>query len=113
MDWIDLILNELKKQNVGKNFLEFILNNRDLLYRIGKDRFTSFLNLVLEKKDEEAFSLLLSVMTPDDIIEKMENNATDLASINKQQELLILNLYVFVKKYLTPIAIKILIGILL
>jgi hypothetical protein len=88
-------------------------NNKELLLRVGKDVFRSFLLLINEKRDEQAFGLLLAKMDADNIILRMEMNATSLSELNKNQETFIASLKKLISDTLLPITVKVLIGLLI
>lgn len=67
---------------LGPDIVQFLTDNADLISMMGADAFKEFLTLVSEKKTDEAFSLLLKEMTPDQIIAQMNANAGELADYN-------------------------------
>lgn len=67
---------------IGKDLIQFFKTNKQILIRVGKSTFRSFLLLISEKKDEQAFNLLLGKMEAEDIILRMEQNAEILKEYN-------------------------------
>lgn len=93
--------------------VNFFKNNKILLIRLGKDLFRSFLLLLNEKRDEEAFNLLLSKMAADEIIARMLMNAAQLQQMNNDHDLFMAALKKWAISAGTAAATKILIGLLL
>lgn len=91
---------------------EFFIGNQALLRRIGKETFKSFLALIHEKRDEEAFLLLLQKMSVDDIIARMNQNAATLAKYNDQMEEFIAKVKKFLINSVLRIASKGLLGLI-
>jgi len=97
---------------VTKDLILFFVANQALLARVGKEAFRDFLLLVHEKKDEEAFNLLLARMTAQDIIDRMNANAQGLSQNTDDREKFLAALEQFFLKTLAPDALKVLIGML-
>lgn len=107
------INGETIQAKISKDLISFLKSNKDLLLRIGKDVFRSFLLLVSEKKNEQAFGLLLAKMDADNIILRMEMNAISLSELNKNKEDFIASLKKLMKDTLLPITVKVLVGLLI
>jgi hypothetical protein len=128
MEWIDefiirmetavngVLEIEVGGQKISAQILPEVVvyfkNNRTMFLAVGQSAFKSFLFLLAEKKQEEAFNVLLQNMSADDIIARMNFNADELAKANKLREDFIKSLKNFILKTLTPIAIKVLWGLL-
>ncbi len=128
IDWVDEIIaklegatggvlevkigNETISTIVGDEFIKFFKDNKVLLIRLGKDMFRSFLLLIHEKRDEEAFQLLLSRMEADEIIARMRINASQLAQLNQDHDNFIAALKKWAIMFLTGVTTKLLIGLL-
>jgi hypothetical protein len=129
MEWVEELIQRLEKATngileieiggkkvvaqIGNDLIIFFKQNKDLLTRVGKETFRSFLILVNEKKNEEAFNLLLDKMTADDIILRMEMNASELCKLNELKEKFIVSLNKFLLNTLLPTTAKLLIAILI
>lgn len=98
---------------ITKDLAEFFKDNKDLLSRVGKETFRSFLLLIHEKKDEQAFNLLLAKMDADDIILRMEINAQEMGKVNKTRSDFLESLKELVLNKLLPTAAKVLAVLLL
>lgn len=92
---------------------DFFLKNQALLRRIGKDTFKSFLALIHEKRDEEAFMLLLQKMSIDEIIARMKQNAATLKKNNDDMEAFIAKVKDLLVSSMLRIASKALIGLII
>lgn len=128
MDWTDNFLSHINaiednllKVEIGgvpvvvafsDELKEFFNDNKALLTRIGKDTFKAFLALIHEKRDEEAFLLLLQKMSVDEIIARMNQNAAALAKANTEMEAFISKVKEFLKQAMLRIATKALLGVL-
>lgn len=64
----------------------FLLGNKLLLVRLGKESFRNFLFLVHQKRDEEAFMLLLAKMDADQLISVLKQDAAELSQYNTMME---------------------------
>jgi hypothetical protein len=129
MEWIDEFIIKLETSingiinvqiggqsvvaQISPACIQFFKNNRQMLISVGREAFKNFLFLVSEKKNEEAFNVLLQGMSVDDIIARMGYNGEQLAQANKLKEDFIKSLKDFVIKSLTPIALKALWGLLI
>lgn len=98
---------------IGEEVVNFFKSNKILLARLGKDLFKSFLLLLNEKRDEEAFNLLLSKMAADEIIARMLMNAQELAQMNDDHDKFMDALKKWAITTATAAATKLLIGLLL
>ena len=94
-DWVDNLVTQLEANGgkfvasingqtvlvtVGKPIALFCLENQAMLRKVGQATFRHMLDLMSEKKNEEAFMLLLKSMSPDDIIDHMNQNSEELAA---------------------------------
>ena len=129
MDWVEEFLARLESATngvlevkidgkkiaakVGDDLSKFFKDNRKLLVRIGKDTFKSFLLLVYEKKNEEAFQLLLAKMSADEIILRMEQNASELKELNDRRDVFVNKLKSFATKTLLPTTVKLVLKLIL
>lgn len=98
---------------LGDEVVQYFKTNRILLLRLGKDLFRSFLMLIHEKKEEQAFNLLLSKMEADELIARMKMNAAALNNVNDDHDAFIASLKKFVTMTLTQLTSKIIIGLLI
>ena len=98
---------------IGDDLVSFFKKSRALLARVGKSTFRSFLLLLSEKKQEQAFNLLLAKMDAEDIILRLEMNAEELKKYNDTRK----DFYDALKKFalntLLPTVAKALVGLLL
>jgi len=129
IDWVDEVVAKLEgaaggvlevkigdetiSTVVGDAIIKFFKDNKILLIRLGKDLFRSFLLLIHEKRDEEAFQLLLSRMQADEIIARMRMNAAQLAQLNNDHDNFMIALKKWAVTFLTGLSTKLLIGLLL
>ena len=129
IDWVDEVVAKLEgaaggvlevkigdetiSTVVGDAIIKFFKDNKILLIRLGKDIFRSFLLLIHEKRDEEAFQLLLSRMQADEIIARMRMNAAQLAQLNNDHDNFMIALKKWAVTFLTGLSTKLLIGLLL
>lgn len=93
--------------------IKFFKENRLLLLSIGKDLFRAFLLLLSEKKEEQAFTLLLSKMEADAIIARMKMNASQLKKHNDDHDAFVAALKKWAIQTLTQAGTKLLVGLLL
>lgn len=98
---------------IGTAAIQFFKDNKPLLIRLGKDLFKSFLLLLSEKKEEQAFNLILAKMDADAIIARMTMNASELHNLNNDHDQFIVALKKWALTALTQAATKILIGLLI
>ena len=126
--WVDDLINKLNATKDGVlNFeiggqsmtaiikpelIQYFISNAPLLERIGKDIFKSVLILLHEKKEEQAFDMLISKMDADDIIAKLNGDAADLAQQNKDRDDFIASLEKLLLNTLEQMAIKGLVSLL-
>jgi len=98
---------------IGDDLVDFFKKSRKLLLRVGKSTFRSFLLLLSEKKEEQAFNLLLAKMDAEDLILRMEQNADALQEYNDNRK----DFYDALKKFalntLAPTLAKALVGLLI
>lgn len=128
MDWVEEFITKLEAATNGvltariggvdvvatisDDLRKFFRDNKPLLRRVGKDAFRSFLLLLHEGKDEQAFNLLLGKMDAEEIILRMEQNAEVLKEYNSTRKDFLESLRKFGISML-PILCKVLIGILI
>jgi len=130
MDWVEQLVAKLQfapdgvltvdmgdgkvtSVTITPDILQFFVTNKDLLARLGKDTFKAFLLLVNEKKQEQAFQLVLAQMTANDIIDRMNQNAGALQQANDDHDKFMAALWNFVLKTLAPAALKLVISLLM
>jgi hypothetical protein len=97
----------------GPEVIIFFKDNRILLTRLGQESFANFLILLQAKKEEQAFNLLLAKMDADEIIARMEMNATVLHEYNTNKDLFVVAVKKWVIASLAPALLKVLIGLLI
>lgn len=97
---------------IGNETIEFFKENKAFLIRLGRDAFKSFISLISEKKNEEAFLLLLNRMNAEDLIIKLEQNAEALKQHNNARDLFIEKMKKFAIKLATGLLSKVLLGLL-
>jgi hypothetical protein len=97
---------------IGHDLLQFFKENKAILIRMGKQVFKDFLTLLSEKKEEEAFNLLVSSMSADEIIARINMNAAQLSAYNDTRDKFYAALKQFVMKTLMGAASKLIIGLL-
>jgi hypothetical protein len=100
-DWVDSLVTQLEANGgkfvasidgqtvlvtVGKPIALFCVENQVMLRKVGQATFRHMLDLMSEKKNEEAFMLLLKGMNPDDIIDHMNGNSDELAADTDQRK---------------------------
>ena len=129
MNWVEELIKRLEQAvngvlrveiggqqivaQITPDLISFFKSNRDLLVRVGKETFRSFLILISEKKEEQAFGLLLAKMEADDIILRMEMNAQELHELNVLKEKFISTLEKFLLNTLLPTVAKIIFALLI
>lgn len=97
---------------ISDDLTEFFKKNKPLLRRVGKETFRSFLLLLHEKKDEQAFNLLLAKMDAEDIILRMEMNADALKEFNDLRKEFLESLKKFAVTTLTSVLGKVLVALI-
>lgn len=129
MNWVDELLVKLEG-NVGQVMsfqvggqtisatidaaaLTFFKDNKPLLIRLGKDLFSSFLILLNEKKEEQAFDLLLSKMEADEIIARLRMDAAELQKMSDDHDSFMAALKTWALNTLSQALGKLLVGLLL
>jgi len=129
MDWVDEFIarisvtkNDILEVDINgvkiaavisKELKEFFTENKDLLRDVGKEHFKAFLLYIYQKKEEEAFMVLLQKMSVDQMIATMKGEAASLALYNTKMENFIAKLKKFVISSLLPITAKVLFAVLL
>ena len=101
------------KAEITSELKDFFLENRFLLIKIGKETFKSFLFLISQKKDEDAFMLLLNKMNADELISRMNSNALSLGQYTTNVENFISKIKIFLLNESLRIAVKALLAILI
>lgn len=89
-----------------KELTAWVKSNRELLERIGRDGFRSFLLLLQEGKNEQAFFLVLAKMDAEEILVRMEDNAEQLCRYNTDREEFGKKLMEFAYRVLLPRAVE-------
>lgn len=97
---------------LGPEVVKFFRDNKVLLIRLGRQTFKDFILLISEKRDEEAFQLLLSKMEAADIIARMNMNAEALKYDNDLHDQFMAALKKFAMGVLTSLTAKIIVGLL-
>lgn len=100
--------NETVSAYLGEATIKFFKDNKPLLIRVGLDAFAQFLQLITEKKKEEAFMVLLDKMNADDIIARLNMNADELKQHNDLHDQFIHALEQFALKVLEGAAARVL-----
>jgi len=129
MDWVDEFIarisvttNDILEVDINgvkiaaiisKELREFFTENKDLLRDVGKEHFKAFLLYIYQKKEEEAFMVLLQKMSVDQMIATMKGEAASLAAYNTKMETFIAKLKKFAISSLLPITAKVLFAVLL
>jgi len=98
---------------ISKELRDFFSDNKDLLREVGKEHFKAFLLYIHQKKEEEAFMVLLQKMSVDQMIATLKGEAASLAMYNAKMETFISKLKKFVVSSLLPITAKVLFAVLL
>jgi len=97
----------------GPEVLLFFKENKILLVRIGKEAFCNFLLLVHQKREEEAFRILLDKMSSEEIIARLNMDAAVLAQYTDDREKFIAATKKWALTSLAPVVIKILLGLII
>jgi len=97
---------------IGTETVKFLVENKALLIAIGLDSFRQFLNLMHEKRNEEAFDVLVAGMGADAIINRLNLNAEELCRLNDEWDKFKAAAEQFAIKLLESAAIKIVVGLL-
>lgn len=105
--------DQLFVAQVQQDLVDYFKANKTILEKVGKSTFRSFLLLINEKKEAQAFNLLLAKMDADDIIARIESNTQSLSQQNTLNEQFVQSLSNFLLKKLAPTMLKVLIGVLL
>lgn len=129
MDWVEEFLARLEAATdgvlnvevggqkivaeIGDDLVDFFKKNKKLLIRVGKSTFRSFLLLLSEKQEEQAFNLLLAKMDAEDIILRLEMNAEALKEYNDTRHEFYDALRKFAWSAIVPALAKALVGLLL
>lgn len=127
--WVDLFLHKLDTAKNGlleveidgksvaaviaDELKEFFQDNKDLLKRLGKEQFKAFLLFLYQKREEEAFLVLLQSMSVEQLIATMKGEAEALKQYNDDMEQFIKKLKKFATQILLPITAKVLLAVLL
>lgn len=93
---------------LGQESIQFFKDNKAMLIRVGLDAFAQFLKLLSERKNEQAFMVLLNKMDADDIIARMNMNADELKQRNDLHDQFVHALEIFLLKVLEGAAVKVL-----
>jgi len=105
--------DQLVVAQVTQDAVDYFKANRILLEKVGKSVFRSFLLLINEKKQEQAFNLLLAQMDAEDIIARLNSNSASLGQSITTNEQFVHSLTNFALTKLAPALVKVLIGLLL
>ena len=71
---------------VTQGVLEYMIANRYMIIKVGKDTFKQFLMLCSDGKDLAALKLIYSQMDTSDLINQYKDNAVKLAEVYKQDQ---------------------------
>lgn len=100
-DWVDNLVSQLEENGgkfvasidgqavlvtVGKPIALFCVENQVMLRKVGQSTFKEMLDLMSEQKNEEAFMLLLKSMSPQDVIDHMNQNSAEQAADTDQRK---------------------------
>jgi len=91
--------------------IQFVLSNKDLLVKMGRNGFKDFLTLWEHGEEEEAFNSMLVAMGPDELVRRFNANADELKRINDDWDAFCVQAEKFVVA-IGPVVIKILLAIL-
>lgn len=97
---------------LSSDLIKFFNENKDLLLRLGKDHFKAFLMCVYEKKEEEAFLILMQKMSVDQMISSMKGEAESFKIYNDNMDEFVKKLKKFVVYTLFPLTAKVLLAAL-
>lgn len=98
--------------HIDSDMIDFFKDNKSFLIRLGKDVFRSFLVLMNEKRDEDALNLLITKMDADDLIARLEMDASALHQDNAQRDQFLSKLLAFAEKLAMAIATRAIIALL-
>ena len=98
---------------IASDIIEYFSTNRIILERMGIDVFKQFLQLISESKNEQAFNIILAKMSADDIIIRIQQNASSLNHETQTTEAFIESLKKFVISTLVPTLAKFLFTLLI
>lgn len=97
---------------IGVEVVQFFSTNKILLERLGLDMFRNFLTLLSEKKEEEAFNVLLDKMQADEIIARLNMDANQLQQMNDDYDAFVAAAKKWALTVLEAAATKLIIGLL-
>jgi hypothetical protein len=98
---------------ISDDLKDFFKENRTLLVSLGKDLFKSFLMYIYEKKEEEAFMVLLQKMSVEQMIASLKGDVESLKKYNDDMDLFVKKLKKFATSVLLPLTAKVLLAALL
>ena len=98
---------------IGLEVIQYFKENKTLLVKVGQNTFCDILKLIQEKKNEQAFMLLLAQMDAEDLIARMSLNAAELKSYNDTRDKFMASLKKFLLSTLSSLASKVIIGLLM
>lgn len=97
---------------ISQDLVQFFLQNEQILENLGLDLFRQFLDLLQQKKEQDAFDILLSAMSVDQMISRLNMDAAQLAADNQHRDNFVAGLEKFAEQELVGIAGKALIALL-
>jgi len=110
---LDVTINgKLVEVPISQDLIQFFLANKQVLTTLGLDLFRQFLDLLQEKKQQDAFDLLLSAMSIDEMINRLNMDAAQLASDNQHRDDFIAALEKFAEDELVGLAGKAIMALL-
>ena len=98
---------------ISDDLKDFFKENKTLLISLGKDLFKSFLMYIYEKKEEEAFMVLLQKMSVEQMIASLKGDVESLKKYNDDMDIFVKKLKKFVTSVLLPLTAKVLLAALL
>jgi len=98
---------------VSQDLITFFIGNQDLLVNLGRENFAAFLAYLCQKKQEEAFMVLLQKMSVDQMIAELKGEAGLMQKYNDDMDNFIKKLKAFAISVLLPLTAKVLLGALL
>jgi len=127
--WVDLFLYKLETLKNGvleveingktvaaviaDELKDFFKENKELLIRLGKEHFKAFLMYIHQKKEEEAFLVLLQSMNVEQLIATLKGETESLKQYNDDMDQFIKKLKKFATTILLPITAKVLLAAIL
>lgn len=127
-NWVDTVIAKLESATngvltvqvdgqtlqavLGADVVAYFKTNKTLLLSLGLEMFKNFIVLVTEKKQEEAFNILVQAMDADAIIARLNMDAAQIQKYNDDLDAFKASLIKFAESTLEGLASKVLIGLL-